>query len=152
MPRELKYRIWFTYVLYVLFALVFPICIVNDTYGIFKIKTSTSIKLTGGLIIAAFVVYFFLKDLIRKLIDYLSPGPFRKILYATVKSLPLVVIALVAYFTKGEYFRFVRCIRWLCLTFIIANIVSAFEYDLRQEWKEIKLTKRQDKYREKYNL
>ena len=50
------------------------------------------------------------------------------------------------------YNTFVTCFTWVAASLVIGNIIDAFDDDYTQIWKEIKLTKRQDKYRSKYNI
>ena len=151
MPAELKKKLILTKLGYTLFFLVIPILIVNDTYKVFS-NGSPIIRVTGGLIIAIIILFYFLKNLIRKFLKWLSPGIFRIVVTSLYKSAPLIVIVCIAWASLDDIYAFVKCLTWVSASLVIANIIDAFDTDYSQEYQEIKLTKRQDKYRSKYNI
>lgn len=149
MPAELKQKILITKLGSLLFYLIFPLLIVNDTYQIFNNKPP-AIRITGGLIMGIIILFYALRNFIRKFINWLSPGPFRKVVKSIYKSLPLIIVACIMWASLEAYRTFIVCFTWVTISFTIGNIIDAFDDDYVQEWKEIKLTKRQDKYRSKY--
>lgn len=151
MPAELKRNILMTKFGTFLFYLVIPLTIVNDTYQIFSDKPP-AIRITGGLIMGIIVVFYFFRNFIRKFINWLSPGPFRKVVKSIYNSLPLIIVACIMRASLDAYKTFVTCFTWVTISITIGNVIDAFDDDYVQVWKEIKLTKRQDKYRGKYNI
>ena len=150
MPTELKTKILITKFGYTLFFLVIPILIVNDTYQIFTHKIP-AIRVTGGLIMSIIILYYFLKNMIRKFLKWLSPGPFRIIVTSLYRSAPLVLIVCIMWASLDAIQTFVRCFTWVSASLVIANVIDAFDTDYVQEYQELKLAKRQDKLRSKYN-
>lgn len=151
MPAELKRNILITKFGSLLFYLIFPLLIVNDTYHVFN-NNPPLVRITGGLIMSIIILFYFLKNFIRKFINWLSPGPFRKVVKSIYKSLPLIIIAVIMHISLEAYKTFVTCFTWVAASLTLGNIIDAFDDDYVQEWKEIKLTKRQDKYRSKYKI
>lgn len=151
MPAELKKKLILTKLGYTLFFLVIPILIVNDTYKVFS-NGSPIIRVTGGLIIAIIILFYFLRNLIRKFLKWLSPGIFRIVVTSLYKSAPLIVIVCIAWASLDDMHAFVKCLTWVSASLVIANVIDALDTDYSQEYQEIKLTKRQDKYRSKYNI
>lgn len=151
MPAELRNKILITKTGYTLFFLVIPILIVNDTYKIFT-DSPPVIRITGGLIISIFIIFYFLKNLIRKFLKWLSPGPFRIVVTSLYKSAPLVLIVCIMWASLEALHTFVKCFTWVSASLVVANIIDAFDTDYVQEYQELKLAKRQDKLRGKYNI
>lgn len=151
MPAELKRNILITKLGTLLFYLILPLIIVSDTYKVFN-DNPPYIRITGGLIMSVIIIFYFLRNFIRKFINWLSPGPFRKVIKSIYKSLPIIIIACIMRASLDAYKTFVTCYTWIAASLVIGNIIDAFDDDYVQEWKEIKLTKRQDKYRRKYNI
>lgn len=151
MPTELKTKIILTKFGYLLFFLVIPILIINDKYQVFS-DSPPILRITGGLVMSIFVFFYFIKGIVRRFINWLSPGPFKIIFISVYKSLPLVAAVCIMWASLDAIRKFVVCFSWVTASLVVANVIDAFDDYYVQEWKEIKLTKRQDKYRRKYNI
>lgn len=152
MPRSLRIKQILALLGYTLFFLVVPILIVGEKYAIFEPTTKDTVRITGGLIITAFIVYFFCKNLIKKGIAALAPGALRVALYAIYKALPFGALYLLLLFSKDAIDNLMFCTQWIFFSLLIAFIVEGVYDNIAQEIKEIKLMRRQDGYRERYNL
>ena len=152
MPAELKRNIIVAKSGYCLFALIIPILIINSYFNIFDFSTPSRFRLSGGIIIIVIILFYFLKNFVPKLLKALSPGWFKKTVNIVLKSLPWIAIALVLLLSAQFVKDLKRCAELVAVSMVIANIFDAFDEDFTQEWAEIKLTKRQDKYRSKYNV
>lgn len=152
MPSNLVRNLWFARGLYALFFLVFPLFIINDTYGIFQTHTKTTVKITGGLIMAVLIAWFFLRKYLKKWIEGMAPGGLRIVCHALYKSALLIIVWVFIIMSEDVVNAFLKCFGAVTVCIIIANIVEGFEEVYEQQIKEIKLLKRQDKYRKDYNL
>lgn len=152
MPKSLRIKRLASLLGYTLFFLVIPIIIVNEYYDIFETNTKTSVKITGGLIITGFIIVFFFKSLIRKGINALEPGALKLSLHAVFKALPIGVLYILLLFTRDSIDRLINCTQWVFVSLCISFIIEGYYNNIEQEIKEVKLTKRQIKYKEKYNL
>lgn len=152
MPRSLRIKQILALLGYTLFFLVVPILIVGEKYAIFEPTTKDTVRITGGLIITAFIVYFFCKNLIKKGIAALAPGALRVALHAVYKALPFGALYLLLLFSKDAIDNLMFCTQWIFFSLLIAFIVEGVYDNIAQEIKEIKLMRRQDGYRERYNL
>lgn len=152
MPKELRAKRILCKILFTVFFLVIPFIVINHYYGLFQTYSKNALKITGGTVIAVLLVYTFLRNRISKWFEALNPGWLKKILHAFAKSIPMIIILILAKGAMDEMQKFVRTIEYCSVSIIIAYIAEAFEADYNQEWNEIKLLKRQDTYRSKYNL
>lgn len=152
MPRSLRIKQIISLLGYTLFFLVFPILIVGEKYAIFKTSTEVRVKITGGLIITAFIIYFFFKNLIKKGISALAPGALRVSLFSIYKALPFGALYVLLRFSKYAIDKLIFCSQWIFFSLLIAFVIEGIYDNITQEIQEIKLMKRQDNYREKYNL
>lgn len=152
MPKSLVNKLWAARGLYTLFFLVFPLLIINDAYGLFRAETKTSVKITGGTIMAIFIIAFFARKYIKKWIDGLAPGGLRIVLHALYKSIMLIIIWVFIGISGEAIDKFLECFGYVSISIVIANIAEGYEEIYEQQRAEIKLMKRQDEYREKYNL
>ena len=152
MPRSLRIQQLIALLGYTLFFLVIPILIVGERYAIFEPYTKESVRITGGLIITGFIVYFFCRNLIKKGIAALAPGALRVTLHAIFKALPFGTVYLLLLFSKDAIDNLMFCTQWIFFSLLIAFIIEGIYDNIAQQIQEIKLMRRQDRYRERYNL
>lgn len=166
MPKSLLIKRWACKIGYVIFFLVLPLLMINDKYELFSKETNTTAKVTVWFFIVLFICYFFLRNIIKDFVKNLAPGALRKVLLILFKSLPIIVVYIVLRLVKAqmqdveqtienlfnEFNKFVVSVEWIASSIIIANVFDSFYYDFTQEYREVKLTLRQDNYRKKYKL
>lgn len=157
MPRQLVIQRVVLTLLYAVFFIALPTIIIDQHYHVFTVPEATEpnnpvVRVTAGLVIAMLLVYFFLRDIIKRGFDSLEPGNVKKILKTIWASLPLILVNIVIVVTKNAIDNFQNCFAYVTISFVISNFICAYLDDVEQVWKEIKLLKRQDKYRKDYNL
>lgn len=152
MPKSLLAKLWSARGLYTLFFLIVPLLIINSTYGLFETTTKTSVRITGGVIMAIFIIGFFCKKYIKKFIQGLEPGGLRIFLHALYKSILLLVICVLIELSRDAIENFIKCFEFVTVSIVASNVAEGYEEIYEQEISEIKLMKRQDGYRGKYNL
>lgn len=157
MPKQLVIKRVVLTLLYAVFFIVLPTIIIDQHYHVFTAPETTEpnnpvVRVTAGLVIVTLLVYFFLRDIIKRAFNSLEPGNVKKILKTTWASLPLVLVNIVIAVTKTAIDDFQSCFAYLTASFVISNFICAYLDDIEQVCSEIKLLKRQDKYRKEYNL
>lgn len=156
MPKSLKIKLICSYLGHALLFLVFPIMIINYYYDIFSAEASTTtsvaLKISCGTVMAIMIIYYFFRKLLTRFLKNLAPSAIKKILWALFKSLPVIVIGILLLLSWECLETFVMCYKYVALCIVASFVLDAFIEDWEQEWREIKLTKRQDKYRSKYNI
>lgn len=157
MPKQLIIQRVVLTLLYAVFFIALPTIIIDQHYHVFTVPEATEpnnpvVRVTAGLVIAMLLVYFFLRDIIKRAFNSLEPGNVKKILKTIWASLPLLLVNIVIAVTKNAIDNFQNCFAYVTFSFVISNFICAYLDDAEQVWKEIKLLKRQDKYRKDYNL
>lgn len=155
MPKQLIIKRICLTLLYAVFFIVLPTVIIDQHYHVFASSTTDSdpvVRVTAGLVILMLLVYFFLRNIIKRAFNALEPGNVKKVIKTVWSSLPFIAVNLVIAVTKNAIDNFQSCFMYLTFSFIVANYISAYLDDVEQICSEIKLLKRQDKYRKDYNL
>lgn len=150
--KELKAKLIVSKVLYFIFFVLLPVMIINQTYRVFYFHTKTSVRTTGATIIVIILLFYLLKRYIKSFFKMLAPGSFKVALLAICHSLPYLAILIVLRLSMKELDRFANCATWVLICLIVATVIGAYDDVLTQEYGEIKLAKRMDKYRSEGKL
>lgn len=156
MPKQLIIKRIILTLLYAVFFIVLPTVIIEQHYHVFYVPATEPsdpvVRVTAGLVILMLLIYFFLRNIIKRAFNSLEPGNVKKIIKTIWASIPLIAVNIVIAITKDAIINLQSCLVYLSVSFVVANYVNAYLDDIEQICNEIKLLKRQDKYRKDYNL
>jgi len=117
-----------TYLLYIFCALVVPVIIIAEKYGIFY--KASQLRFTGWGIIILIITLFFIRKEIVKTINSMQAGLFKGILQGIIHMIPLALLNVVLLFAKAEINTIQYIVVWSTVSNVIACIFEAIHQKL----------------------